>query len=106
MKKKAVNKTVKQILTIVPILFILLFLLTLICGRSEPFQPAAAPRKCKCISLKEAAKDLPLILFVCLGGSLISFPIGYEYNLNNLRKQAKRKEESEKNEEIPEDSGS
>ena len=102
-EKKALNKTFKQLAILLPILFCILFIYTLVCGRAEPFQPASAPNKCKCIPFKEAIKDVPFILFFSLGMGLICLPIQYEYNLSNLKKQAKRKEEAGKNEEIPED---
>jgi len=105
MKRKALNKTLKEVLFVFVAVFIITFFSIKFGGHFVTIQPGSAPHKCESITYKEAAKDFPFILFYSSVGSLIYFFLGYEYNLNKLKKEEKlrkmieEKEEKEKEKE-------
>ena len=92
MKKIIVNKTIKTSLIIIFSLFIVLFIYTLICGKSGDPQLGKAPRKCECITFQEAIQETPFIFFFSLLFGIFYFPIGYGYNKKKLEMQTKREE--------------
>ena len=92
MKKKAIRKTIKQLLIIIPAFLIIFSLVTIIGGERQSDQPygmGAAPYKHIPMSLKGVREVIPEILFATLIIGIIGFPLQYEYNLNKLKKEEK-----------------
>ncbi len=87
MKRKALNKTLKEMLLVFVGVFVGAFFLIKFCGHIVTIQPGSAPHKCECISYKEVAKDFHFILFSSSVSSLLYLLLGYEYNLNKLKKE-------------------
>lgn len=92
MKGKIIKKTIKQLLILLSIFFIVMFLGTMILGErgsDQPYGMGAAPAIFKSMSFKETCQSIPEILFATMIAGIIGFPLQYEYNLNKLKKEEK-----------------
>lgn len=86
-------------------IFVGTFFLIKFCGHIDTIQPGAASHKCECITYKETAKDFPFILFISSISSFVYLFLGYEYNLNKLRKEETLRKKVEQEQDKEQDKG-
>lgn len=101
MRIKALKQTLKLIIITYPLFFVLFFFLTMLIGERQndnPYGLGSAPNKWNPYTFRETIDQIPNIFFVTLSMNIIFFPIQYEQNLYDLKKQAKPDQDQNKDE--------